>query len=154
LGGAALEAGKNYKITVTYNGSFTFWGSSNVKLYIQGTWNMPSDFQIQTGLEIIVMSGAKILANKNASFVGSSSLTIMPNGVVELKSLTFSNHEGHLKNWGTITLDGKLSMPSNASFFNTGEVTAKDLDVNGVTLTNKGKMIFDQISSVNNSTFI
>jgi len=152
LGGAALEAGKNYKITGTYNGSFTFWGSSNVKLYIQGTWNMPSDFQIQTGLEIIVMSGAKILANKNASFVGSSSLTIMPNGVVELKSLTFSNQEGHLKNWGTITLDGKLSMPSNASFFNTGEVTAKDLDVNGVTLTNKGKMIFDQISSVNNST--
>ena len=152
LGGAALSANSNYKITGTYNGSFTFWGSSNVKLYIQGTWNMPSDFQIQTGLEIIVMSGAKILANKNASFVGSSSLTIMPNGVVELKSLTFSNQEGHLKNWGTITLDGKLSMPSNASFFNTGEVTAKDLDVNGVTLTNKGKMIFDQISSVNNST--
>ena len=152
LGGAALEAGKNYKITGTYNGSFTFWGSSNVKLYIQGIWNMPSDSQIQTGLEIIVMSGAKILANKNASFVGSSSLTIMPNGVVELKSLTFSNQEGHLKNWGTITLDGKLSMPSNASFFNTGEVTAKDLDVNGVSLTNKGKMIFDQISSVNNST--
>jgi LruC domain-containing protein len=152
LGGAALEAGKNYKITGTYNGSFTFWGSSNVKLYIQGIWNMPSDSQIQTGLEIIVMSGAKILANKNASFVGSSSLTIMPNGVVELKSLTFSNQEGHLKNWGTITLDGKLSMPSNASFFNTGEVTAKDLDVNGVSLTNEGKMIFDQISSVNNST--
>lgn len=152
LGGAALEAGKNYKITGTYNGSFTFWGSSNVKLYIQGIWNMPSDSQIQTGLEIIVMSGAKILANKNASFVGSSSLTIMPNGVVELKSLTFSNQEGHLKNWGTITLDGKLSMPSNASFFNTGEVTAKDLDVNGVSLTNKGKMIFDQISRVNNST--
>jgi LruC domain-containing protein len=191
LGGAALEAGKNYKITGTYNGSFTFWGSSNVKLYIQGTWNMPSDFQIQTGLEIIVMSGAKILANKNASFVGSSSLTIMPNGVVELNSLTFSNQEGHFKNWGsltlgddftmsagglfyskgtivakngsfnnaspmqndgTITLDGKLTMPSNASFINTGEVTAKDLDVNGVSLTNEGKMIFDQISSVNNST--
>jgi LruC domain-containing protein len=191
LGGAALEAGKNYKITGTYNGSFTFWGSSNVKLYIQGIWNMPSDSQIQTGLEIIVMSGAKILANKNASFVGSSSLTIMPNGVVELKSLTFSNQEGHLKNWGsltlgddftmsagglfyskgtivakngsfnnaspmqndgTITLDGKLTMPSNASFINTGEVTAKDLDVNGVSLTNEGKMIFDQISSVNNST--
>lgn len=152
LGGAALEAGKNYKITGTYNGSFTFWGSSNVKLYIQGIWNMPSDSQIQTGLEIIVMSGAKILANKNASFVGSSSLTIMPNGVVELKSLTFSNQEGYLKNWGTITLDGKLSMPSNASFFNTGEVTAKDLNVYGVSLTNKGKMIFDQISSVNNST--
>ena len=152
LRGAALEAGKNYKITGTYNGSFTFWGDTNVKLYIQGTWNMPSDFQIQRGLEIIVISGAKILANKNASFVGSSSLTIMPNGVVELKSLTFSNQEGHLKNWGTITLDGKLSMPSNASFFNTGEVTAKDLDVNGVSLTNKGKMIFDQISRVNGST--
>ncbi|MEA4885252.1 MAG: LruC domain-containing protein, partial [Bacteroides graminisolvens] len=43
-------------------------------------------------------------------------------------------------------------MPSNASFINTGEVTAKDLDVNGVSLTNEGKMIFDQISRVNGST--
>ncbi len=191
LGGAALEAGKNYKITGTYNGSFTFWGSSNVKLYIQGIWNMPSDFQVETGLEIIVMSGAKILANKNASFAGSSSLTIMPNGVVELRKMTFSNQEGQFKNWGsltlgddftmsagglfyskgtivaknanfnnaspmqndgTITLDGKLSMPYNASFINTGEVTAKDLYVHGVSLTNKGKMIFDQISRVNGST--
>ena len=91
LGGAALEAGKNYKITGTYNGSFTFWGSSNVKLYIQGTWNMPSDFQIQRGLEIIVMSGAKIVANSNLFFAGSSSLTIMPNGVVKLSKMTFSH---------------------------------------------------------------
>ena len=175
LRGAALEAGKNYKITGTYNGSFTFWGATNVKLYIQGTWNMPSDFQVETGLEIIVMSGAKILANKNASFAGSSSLTIMPNGVVKLSKMTFSNQEGQFKNWGsltlgddftmsagglfyskgtivaknasfksnsfiqndgTITLDGKLDMPSNASFINTGEVTAKDLDVNGSTVYN------------------
>lgn len=191
LGGAALEAGKNYKITGTYNGSFKFSGASNVKLYIQGTWNMPDDFKIQRGLEIIVMSGAKIVANSNLFFYGSSSLTIMPNGVVKLSKMTFSNQEGQFKNWGsltlgddftmsagglfyskgtivaknanfnnaspmqndgTITLDGKLYMPYNASFINTGEVTAKDLDVNGVTLTNKGKMIFDQISRVNGST--
>lgn len=191
LGGAALSANSNYKITGTYNGSFTFSGSSNVKLYIQGTWNMPSDFQVETGLEIIVMSGAKIVANRNLSFAGSSSLTIMPNGVVELRKMTFSNQEGQFKNWGsltlgddftmsagglfyskgtivaknanfnnaspmqndgTITLDGKLSMPYNASFINTGEVTAKDLYVHGVSLTNKGKMIFDQISRVNGST--
>lgn len=191
LGGAALLGNNNYKITGTYNGTVNFSGASNVKLYIQGTWNMPSDFQVETGLEIIVMSGAKIVANRNLSFVGSSSLTIMPNGVVELRKMTFSNQGNQFKNWGSltlgddftmsagglfyskgtivakngsfnnaspmqndgkITLDGKLTMPSNASFINTGEVTAKDLDVNGVSLTNEGKMIFDEISSVNNST--
>lgn len=152
LGGAALEAGKNYKITGTYNGSFTFWGSSNVKLYIQGTWNMPSDFQIQTGLEIIVMSGAKIVANRNLSFVGSSSLTIMPNGVVELRKMTFSNQEGQFKNWGSLTLGDDFTMSAGGLFYSKGTVTAKDLNVNGVSLTNEGKMIFDKISSVNNST--
>ena len=156
LGGAALSANSNYKITGTYNGSFKFSGSSNVKLYIQGTWNMPSDFQVETGLEIIVMSGAKILANKNASFAGSSSLTIMPNGVVKLSKMTFSNQEGQFKNWGSLTLGDDFTMSAGGLFYSKGTIVAKNANFdNASSMQNDGKITLDgKLSMPSNASFI
>lgn len=190
---SALEGNKVYKMTGTYNRTINFWGNYNTitKLFVQGTWTIPSDFTFQNGIEVIVMNGGKIISTRDIAFVNSSYLTIMPGGSVSFRNLEFTNSGNELKNWGTVTttqdlkisngglfyskgtivaedasfnssslmqnegtisLSGLFYMPYNASLMNTGEITAYYLQANGVSLTNNGKMIFNSIYELGNST--
>ena len=156
LGGAGLLANSNYKITGTYSGSFTFWGATNVKLYIQGIWNMPSDFTVQDGMEVIVMNGAKIVSGKNLKFVNSSYFTIMPGGTVELKSLTLSDAGGQFKSWGALTLDGDFTMSAGGLFYSKGTIVAEDASFNSSSpMQNDGVITLDgELHIPSNASFI
>ena len=159
LGGAALLGNNNYKITGTYNGTVNFsgsWDGSNVKLYIQGTWNMPDDFIVQNGMEVIVMNGAKIVSGKNLEFVNSSYFTIMPEGTVELKSLTLSNAGGQFKSWGALTLDGDFTMSAGGLFYSKGTIVAKNASFKSNSfIQNDGTITLDgKLDMPSNASFI
>lgn len=155
----ALQADSNYKITGTYNGTFTHWGTfSGIKLYISGTWNVPSDFQIETGLEVIVMAGGKIETTHELKFVGSSFLTIMPSGTVNANDLIFSNASGEFKNWGTVNVTKTFTASAGALFYTKGTITAKDasfenssLIQNEGTITLSGTLKMPSTSTLTNS---
>lgn len=159
LGGAALLGNNNYKITGTYNGTVNFsgiWDGSNVKLYIQGTWNMPDDFTVQNGMEVIVMNGAKIVSGKNLKFVNSSYFTIMPEGTVELKSLTLSDAGGQFKSWGALTLDGDFTMSAGGLFYSKGTIVAKNASFKSNSfIQNDGTITLDgKLDMPSNASFI
>lgn len=141
---ASLESNGNYKMTKTYNTNFNYYGGTGVKLYISGTWNMPSDFTVQSGLEIIVMNGAKIVSTHNLIFNGSSFLTIMPGGSVSIKNLTFYSSENECKNWGDLAVNQTITASSGGLFYSKGTVTAKDATFNSASpIQNEGKMTLD-----------
>ncbi|WP_321331143.1 LruC domain-containing protein [uncultured Bacteroides sp.] len=155
----ALQANSNYKITGNYNGTVTHWGTTGgTKLYISGTWNIPSDFQAETGLEIIVMAGGKIETTHTLTFIGSSFLTIMPNGIVSSNALTLSNASGEFKNWGTANITNTFTASAGALFYTKGTITAKDASFqssspiqNEGTITLSGTLIMPSTSTLNNS---
>jgi len=137
----ALQSNSNYKMTGTYDTNFNYYGGSGVKLYISGIWNMPSDFIVQTGLEIIVMNGGKIVSTHNLIFNGSSSLTIMPGGSVSIKNLIFYSSDNACKNWGDLEVNQTITASSGGLFYSQGTVTAKDATFYGSSpIQNEGKM--------------
>ena len=72
-------------------------------------------------------------------------------GTIVAEDASF-NSSSLMQNEGTISLSGLFYMPYNASLMNTGEITAYYLQANGVSLTNNGKMIFNSIYELGNST--
>lgn len=137
----ALQSNSNYKMTGIYNTNFNYYGGSGVKLYISGIWNMPSDFIVQTGLEIIVMNGGKIVSTHNLIFNGSSSLTIMPGASVSLKNLTFYSSENECKNWGNLEVNQTITASSGGLLYSKGTIIARDATFNSSSpIQNEGKM--------------
>lgn len=64
--GTTLLRDASYKITSDYNGTFKFDGYDGeikTKVYVDATWTIPTTFQFQNGIEIIVMDNAKIKAS-------------------------------------------------------------------------------------------
>lgn len=120
----ALQNGGIYKITGDYTGTFTHNGVASAKLYVGGNWTIKDKkFQIETGLEIIVLSGAKIIAN-NLIFVGTAQLTIMPGGSVETEDLTLAN-TNKFYNQGTLKA---TKIIDNPGFFYNGEKATMNVD--------------------------
>ena len=61
--GTTLLRDASYKITSDYNGTLKFDGYDGeikTKVYVDATWTIPTTFQFQNGIEIIVMDNAKI----------------------------------------------------------------------------------------------
>lgn len=138
----SLQSNGNYKMTKTYNTNFNYYGGIGVKLYISGTWNIPSDFTVQSGLEIIVMNGGKIVSTHNLGFVNSSYFTIMPGGSVTLKNLTFSNLGNEFKNWGNLMVSQTIMASAGALFYSKGTIAAKDASFNSSSpIQNEGTII-------------
>jgi LruC domain-containing protein len=157
--GTVLQANSNYKITGTYNGTFTHWGTfSGIKLYISGTWNVPSNFTVQSGLEVIVMAGGKIETTSTLQFVNTSYLTIMPSGSIDINTLTLSDTGNEFKNWGTANITNTFTASSGALFYTKGTITAKDASFNSTspiqnegTITLSGKLSIPSNSTLTNS---
>ena len=138
-----IESNKSYKISGNYNETFITYGTSNSKLYVTGTWKFDT-FKVETGLQIIVLPGAKIEANY-IEFVHLSSLEVMNGGEVKLGTLHFANGN-RLINLGKMTLgetkdnpgvfyngpDAVLNitksfMLGGALYYNDGKITANEM---------------------------
>lgn len=137
MNGSALQAKKSYKITSDYNGTFTYNGydgASTTKIYVDAKWTIPSTFNFQKGIEIIVMDGGVIEASGTMTFIGNSMLTIMDQGSVTTENISFTNGEpAALRNWGTLTVKNNTKLSSGAALYNKGTITSKDISINSNT---------------------
>lgn len=118
-----FKEGQNYCITKDYTGGIYHSGRSECKLFVSGTWTIPENatghwnHQIETGLEVIVLPGGKIIdKGDNISFIGTSGLTVMPEGSFECKKLVFTN-TGVIYNLGVIKAE-YITLQSNAILYN------------------------------------
>lgn len=137
MGGSALQSSSSYKITSDYNGTFTYHGyegAITTRVYVDAKWTIPSAFQFQNGIEIIVMNGAKIEASGTMSFVRNSVLTIMDQGSITTNDISFTNGEpAALRNWGTLSVAARTTLHDGASLYNKGTITSKDISINSNT---------------------
>lgn len=125
-----------YKITGNYNGVFKHNGVSNAKLYISGTWTFDT-FQVERGLEIIVLSGGKITADK-LKLVGTSGITIMKGGEATIANNLELTNNNEVYNLGKLTA-GRTS--NNPGLFYNGvdaEMTVGDFSLGGAKNYNYG----------------
>lgn len=137
MGGSALQPNYSYKITSDYNGTFTYYGydgAITTKVYVDAKWVIPSTFQFQNGIEIIVMDGAQIEASGTMTFIRNSMLTIMDQGSVATQNISFTNGEpAALRNWGTLAVTNNATLHSGAALYNKGTITSKDISINSNT---------------------
>lgn len=138
-----IESNKSYKISGNYNATFITYGTSNSKLFVTGHWKFDT-FKVETGLQIIVLPGAKIEANY-IEFVNQSSLEVMNGGEVNLGTLHFANGN-RLINLGKMTLGETKDNPGvfyngpdavlditrsfmlgGALYYNDGKITANEM---------------------------
>lgn len=129
-----LQANTSYKITNDYNGTFTFWGhedSRMTKVFVDANWTIPNGFTFQNGIEIIVMGNGKIESSASLQFVRNSMLTVMDNGTVNFRTISFTNGKpAALRNWGTFSVSERLSIASGATLYNKGTLTSKNININ------------------------
>ncbi len=113
----ALQNQGVYKITEAYSGGFMYATTmTSAQLFITGTWTLSSTFQIEKGLEIIVLPGGKIKGG-SLNFQGSSQLVIMPGGSVDMVEIQCSN-ANKVYNLGALKLD---KFYNNPDLFYNGE---------------------------------
>lgn len=128
-----LQGGASYKITNDYNGTFKFSGHEGeirTKVYVSAQWTIPEEFSFQNGVEIIVMDGGEIVAPANMTFIRNSMLTIMDNGSVNVKNITFTNGEpAALRNWGTLSVANQMTLSSGAALYNKGVITSGNISI-------------------------
>lgn len=122
---------KHLKITGNYSGSIARIQSyANQSVYVTGTWTVPEDQRCTGNSVIVVGKGGKIVvpsghllstnANNNEGTTGM--IYVMPGGVIEGDGqLQFSN--------GTQTYS-----------YNGGNITVKNININGGTLYNAGTL--------------
>lgn len=112
-----LVEGQNYKMTANYEGKITH-NSGNCKLFIAKgtTWTIPNGVEIETGLQIVVMPGAKIVCAGSFYIRGSSSLIIMDEATVDCHSLSLDNNAS-VYNSSMLNV-GKLTLVSTSSINN------------------------------------
>ncbi len=141
----ALQNGGVYKITGEYTGTFTHWGVVSAQLYVEGVWNVPADFKINTGLEVIVLPGAKINA-ANLEFVGTSQLDIMPGASVEMNKLDIAN-TGKFYNMGTFKAKEIGNNPGLLYNAENAQMNVDNFQPGGSTVYNYGTMTFGRFES-------
>ncbi|MEG0038713.1 MAG: LruC domain-containing protein [Bacteroides sp.] len=166
-----IENNTAYKITQNYTGTFQHWGVNSAKLYISGTWTL-DNFRVQSGLEIIVMNGGKIIAN-GLTLIGTSGLSIMKGGEVSidgnlnltdlnkiynLGKLTLgstSNNPGLFYNGADAVLTTGTFMLGGANNYNEGIINAKVMKTSwGSTLKNNCQINVEQEFQFNEGTLI
>ena len=135
--GTTLLRDASYKITSDYNGTFKFDGYDGeikTKVYVDATWTIPTTFQFQNGIEIIVMDIAKIKASGVMTFIRNSMLTVMDEGNVEAENISFTNGApAALRNWGNVSVTNTMTLHSGATLYNGGTITSKDIAINSNT---------------------
>ena len=135
--GTTLLRDASYKITSDYNGTFKFDGYDGeikTKVYVDATWTIPTTFQFQNGIEIIVMDNAKIKASGVMTFIRNSMLTVMAEGNVEAENISFTNGApAALRNWGNVSVTNTMTLHSGATLYNGGTITSKDIAINSNT---------------------
>ena len=137
MSGTTLLRDASYKITSDYIGTFKFDGYNGeiaTKVYVDAKWTIPSNFEFQNGIEIIVMDDAKIQASGTMTFIRNSMLTIMDQGSVATQNISFTNGEpAALRNWGTLAVTNNATLHSGAALYNKGTITSKDISINSNT---------------------
>lgn len=137
MSGTTLLRDASYKITSDYIGTFKFdgyYGEIATKVYVDAKWTIPSNFEFQNGIEIIVMDDAKIQASGTMTFIRNSMLTIMDQGSVATQNISFTNGEpAALRNWGTLAVTNNATLHSGAALYNKGTITSKDISINSNT---------------------
>lgn len=137
MSGTTLLRDASYKITSDYIGTFKFDGYNGeiaTKVYVDAKWTIPSNFEFQNGIEIIVMDDAKIQASGTMTFIRNSMLTIMDQGSVATQNISFTNGEpAALRNWGTLAVANNATLHSGAALYNKGTITSKDISINSNT---------------------
>ena len=137
MSGTTLLRDASYKITSDYNGTFKFDGYDGeikTKVYVDATWTIPTTFQFQNGIEIIVMDNAKIKASGVMTFIRNSMLTVMDEGNVEAENISFTNGApAALRNWGNVSVTNTMTLHSGATLYNGGTITSKDIAINSNT---------------------
>ncbi|KKX51658.1 LruC domain-containing protein, partial [Sphingobacterium sp. IITKGP-BTPF85] len=106
-------------------------GTSNVKIYVQGTWKNPS-YELNLG--------------------DNNNLTITQTGSLNLINVT-QNTTGGFVNYGTASLS-KMETRNNALYVNYGILDADKADITNGSFTNYGVATIQNLSSTTNGTVI
>lgn len=130
----SVVANKSYVIKsgVTFTGKIDANnGTSNVKIYVQGTWKNPS-YELNLG--------------------NNNNLTITQTGSLNLINVT-QNTTGGFVNYGTASLS-KMETRNNALYVNYGILDADKADITNGSFTNYGVATIQNLSSTTNGTVI
>ena len=142
--------GKHYYIptgaTIKANVGYSKGKDSNCVIYVQGTWEVPSDIAFDNGEQIVVAKGGKIIFDGDAAFNSSARFinqgTIITNSG-DIKIENYSSTTAEIYNSGTMTLnDGGLSIAGNSeNVYSSGTMTMNYLNARGnCTVTNYGTL--------------
>lgn len=146
-GGDVANYGKNannyYKITGVYNGALLAGNPKpGTKVIVSGTWNVKSDFTIQTGLEVIIANGGKINLSSSRTFTivnPSRALTILKGGELSGNGVVSVNSSATVYNGGTISMQsGDMAYSSSGTFYNAAVAT---MDIGNLTLNSNSVLI-------------
>ncbi len=129
-----VQANKSYVIKsgVTFTGTIDANnGTSNVKIYVQGSWKNTS-FELNLG-------------NNNGLYVTQA-------GSIDLVSVT-QNTVGGFVNYGSASL-AKIETTNNTLYVNYGTLTADKADITNGNFTNYGVATIQNLNSTTNATVI
>ncbi|GEM62132.1 LruC domain-containing protein [Sphingobacterium faecium NBRC 15299] len=129
-----VEANKSYvvKTGTTFTGQIDANnGTSNVKIYVQGTWKN-SSFEFNLG--------------------SNNSLYITDAGSIDLVNVT-QNTNGGFVNYGTASLS-KMETKNTTLYVNYGTLNANKADITNGSFTNYGVATIQELVSTTNSTVI
>jgi len=130
----SVESNKSYvvKSGVTFTGRIDANnGTSNVKIYVQGSWKNTS-FELNLG--------------------GNNGLYITQAGSIDLVNVT-QNTVGGFVNYGSASLS-KMETKNNTLYVNYGTLTADKADITNGNFTNYGVATIQNLSSTTNGTVV
>lgn len=130
----SVQSNKSYVIKsgVTFAGKIDANnGSSQVKIYVQGTWK-------NTGYEF--------------NLGGNNGLIVTQAGSLELANVT-QNTNGKFDNYGAATLT-RMETKNNSTYVNYGTLTVNTAEITNGSFTNYGVATIQTLSSTTNSTIV
>lgn len=105
----------------TFIGMLNTYGGQNSTVYVQGTWDLSTDWASISGIDIIVLKGGKLISTGNQlTLQNNTSLTVQTGGEVKCKKLDLST-KILTKNFGTITSEN-YKLNTNSIIYNKGEI--------------------------------
>ena len=122
---------KHLKITGNYSGGITRIQSyDNQSVYVTGTWEVPADQRCTGGSVIVVGDGGVINIPANHKLSTNANNNAGTTGMI------------YVMPGGKITGDGELQFSNGTETYsyNAGVITVKDININGGTFYNAGKI--------------
>lgn len=154
-----IKAGEVYKISQNeiYRGKIKTDGIGNSNrtiVIIEGTWDPQGNLQqIETGIDLFVVNGGKIIVpkKKTLSLNGNTTITIYKGGSIEGEEeskLYFPTSTTYYYNAGTIMLNEIQLDGSNGVFYNCGTMIIEKLNYQnlGARLINQGHITAKETS--------